>query len=318
MELHELIRASRQEHELTQEELADRAGVSTRQVRRWETAASVPLARRIALIADALQLSPGALSELCNAPSDVRAHWRAVRNVLRENGDIGTEKSMMRFRIAWGIDVHGLGPGDLANAVGAPVRTVGRWLVGPAEPGWAEQCAIADFLDLPVWWLHTDYSDGCDLLGWAADDVTTDRAEAARLLETMRFPYGWSFTQTTVDEYLVTNVATAHGLPADDVQRVAYPLTRSSGSRTAVKRPYPAAAVMTRALHENTGDIPLTPRLRLQSIAAILGVDSSTITRWAKGTTEMKPTTAARVAFALSLRSWTLWRPPSDAPIRRR
>lgn len=200
MELHELIRASRQEHELTQEELADRAGVSTRQVRRWETAASVPLARRIALIADALQLSPGALSELCNAPSDVRAHWRKVRNVLRENGDIGTERS-------------------------------------------------------------------------------------------------------------------AHGLPAEDVRRVAYPLTCSPGSRTPLKRPYPAAAVMTRALHENTAESPLTPRLRLHSIAAILGVDASTITRWARGSTEMKPTTAARVAVVLSLRSWTLWRPPSDAPI---
>ena len=312
MELHELIRASRAEHELTQEELADRAGVSTRQVRRWEAGASVPLARRIAPIADALQLSPAALSELCNAPSDVRAHWRQVRSVMRENGDIGTERSMMRFRIAWGIEVHGLGPGDLADAVGASVRTVRRWLVGPAEPGWAEQCAIADFLDLPVWWLHTDYSDECDLLGWAADDVTTDRAEVARLRETMRFPYGWSFTQTTVDEDLVARIATAHGLPAEDVRRVAYPLTCSPGARTPEKRPYPAAAVMTRAL-QDTGHIPLTPRLRLQSIAAILGVESSTITRWAKGTTEMKPTTAARVAFALSLRSWTLWRPPSDA-----
>jgi len=312
MELHELIRAGRAEYELTQPELAERAGVSTRQVRRWEAGANLPRASRIAPIADALHLSPGTLSELCNAPSDVRAHRRGVRSALRENGPLGTETSMIRFRIAWGIEVHELRPGDLADAVGASPRTVRRWLAGEREPGWAAQCAIAEFLDLPIWWLHTDYSDGCDLLGWSADDVTTDRAEAFRLRESMRSPYGWSFTQTTVDEDLVTNISTAHGLPADDVRRVAYPLTCSPGSRTPLTRQYPAAIAMTRALQDNTAGIPLSPQLRLQSIAAILDVDATTIKAWAAGTTEMKPATAARVAIALAMRSWSLWLPRSD------
>lgn len=306
MQLHELIRASRQEHALTQDALAERAGVSVRQVRRWETGTSVPSGPRIAPLADALQLSPGALSELCKAPSNVREHGRRVRGVIRDNGadDVRRDESMIRYRIRWGMDVHNLSACDLGDALGLSARSVRRWLAGTTEPGWEQQCAIADYLDLPIWWLHTDYNDGCDLLGWPADDIAYDRAEAAQFLKTMRFPYGWSFTQRDIDEAMVARIADAHGLPADDISRVAYPTTFTPGARAHVKRPYTAHRAISRALHANAAGNPFEP---LAGIAAILNVDSSTINRWATGATEITPSNAVKLAFLLSVRSWALW-----------
>lgn len=312
MHFHDIITASRQEHALTQEEVAERTGVSIRQLRRWETGTSVPSGPRIAPLAKALELSVGELSELCNAPSAVREHGRRVGAVARSTGadEVRRDESMIRYRIRWGIEVHDIRPRDLADALDISVRRISRWLAGTTELGWREQCAVANYLDLPVWWLHTSFSDGCDLLGWSADDIASDRADAAKLRRTMRFPDGWSFTQDTVDRDMVERIARAHGLPADDIRRVAYPLTCTPGSQLRIERPYSAAAAITRALRDNTAGIPFEPRLRLESMAAILAVDSSTITRWATGTTEIKPTKAARLAFLLGVRSWTLWLPP--------
>ena len=313
MQLSEIIKASRQEHALTQDTLAERAGVSVRQVRRWESGESVPSGPRIAPLADALQLSPGALSELCNAPSDVREHGRRVRVVVKENGadEVRRDESMIRYRIRRAIEVHDLRAHDLADALELSVRSVRRWMDGATEPGWEQQCAIADYFDLPIWWLHTNYHDGCDLLGWPAYEIASDRAEAALLVETMRFPNGWSFTQRKVDEALVARIAAVHGLPVDDVRRVAYPTTSAPRARAHVKRPYTVDRAISRALHDNPAGTPFEPKLRLVGVAAILNIDTLTITRWATGATEISPSNASRLAFLLAVRSWTLWLPPA-------
>lgn len=193
MELHQLIRAARQEHDMTQQQVADRTGASIRTVRRWEAGQTLPSGARLHELSRVLCLSGSGLVELSGGPAHRRAAARAYRTLLAEEPSLrqSLEPPPFGWRARQSMSWRGLALDEAAGSLNVSPATVRRWLRG-SPPRWPLQHQLAELLDIPVWWLHTTYLDSCELFGHPAHHLHTDRAEVARLASGMERPYGWS------------------------------------------------------------------------------------------------------------------------------
>jgi transcriptional regulator with XRE-family HTH domain len=315
MELNELIRTARGEHGLTQQQLADGVGVTLRTIGRWETGASVPRSSAIAKLSAALHVAPAALVDHASGPAARRDLARTYRQLL---GDDPTLRELLepspfgprlRHAMAW----RRLRSDDVAGYLAVVPRTVRRWMRGQA-PRWTQQAALAHLLDVPVWWLHTSYLDGCELLGHPAENLHTEPDEIARLRSVMERPDGWRHDETDVDEEFLAAVAGAHDLPLDDLRRVAYPwATRWRWDGRAFEppadsaSPFPGRLSAALAARVALDGRPRTIAESTVFAASLLRVAEETIMRWARGASESSADQASQLACALCIPSWQLW-----------
>jgi transcriptional regulator with XRE-family HTH domain len=315
MELDELIRIARSEHGLTQQQLADGVGVTPRTIGRWEAGASVPRSSAIARLSGALHVAPTALVDHASGPAARRDLARTYRELLgddpslRELLDLSPFGPRLRQAMAW----RRLRAEYVASYLAVAPRTVRRWIRGQA-PRWTQRAALAHLLDVPVWWLHTSYLDGCELLGHPAENLHTEPEEIARLRSVMERPDGWRHDETDVDEEFVAVVAGAHDLPLDDLRRVAYPCaTRWLWDGRAFEPPADSASPLPGRLSAALASrvaLDGTPRTTAESAvfaASLLRVAEETIMRWARGASEPSADQVSQLACALCIPSWQPW-----------
>lgn len=217
------------------------------------------------------------------------------------------------WRLRQAMSWRELKAADVAGYLGVSAVSVRRWM-GGRLPLFAHQHLLAHLLDVPVWWLHTTYLDGCELFGHPAEHLHTERDEIARMRAVMLRPDGWTHTETDVDEAMLKRISAAHGLPVDDLRRVAYPLATPWRWRNApfvlpVDAGSPLPKRLTEAIRSTRGldgEQHSEARTRL-FVSHLLNVAGETVARWAAGKAAPSAAQAHLLASALRIPSWRLW-----------
>lgn len=88
-ELGDAIRTARQNKKLSQQQLADHFGITKSAVNAWESGKAVPDQRKLAKLADVLELAPGVVAGMPNKPGE--QPFEVVSERIHTAGDHGRE-----------------------------------------------------------------------------------------------------------------------------------------------------------------------------------------------------------------------------------
>lgn len=307
MQIGDLLKAHRELRGLSQYQVADRLRTTRDTVARWERNEHKPRPEHMIALAALYDEHERGMTWPVDPEMARRLASARRAELLAEQPDlVDFERDPFGWRIRQVMAWRGLAPWTLARRLGVTIKTVGRWRAGETTPEWSGLWAIADLLDVPVWWLRCGGEEEQAMYG----------PYDLRAHETGRPPDiddGWAFAERTAAE---------QGIPIEDIVRTAYP--RWMGWR------------WTDRLDEWTPleppPCPITPRLQLAAVAwcrehgellegartwlhDLTGKPESTVRRWLDGGRVPRWREASLAAAALEIPTWLLWAPAAEVPV---
>jgi transcriptional regulator with XRE-family HTH domain len=317
MTLGRMIRRARKAAGMTQEQLADELQTSAHVVAGWERDRHLPVDRHLQGLARVLELDLDELRARARPTLLVRRLAVKMRHLFDEEGwsvvDWSDEDDPFRWRLAQVLEWRRLSPALLARTLGKQESTVRRWLAGGPVPRWPTLFALADLLDVPVWWWRLGYLDGMAVFGGedpGGGDTTV--GEDGQVSE----EFAWSWCEDR---------AAALGVEPDEIARIAYPSWtgwRWEGRLHEWTPPPAPRCPFAQHLHDaiygpreaRFGLPASTPEEHLAMLQVACEVDERTLARWLSGERVPRWQEAKRAADAVGLSAWQLWRVPEAMP----
>ena len=142
------LRELRLQRYLTQEELAERAGVVQETIASWELGRKQPRLRSIRKLAEALGLPPAEVDWAIN----VTRQREADPTPRRPRGESTGPRQATSFStwLSQQMERQRIGASQLARAIGVSHVTVVNWRAGRCEPGPATAGRLADYFNTPA------------------------------------------------------------------------------------------------------------------------------------------------------------------------
>ncbi|WP_445152449.1 helix-turn-helix transcriptional regulator [Baekduia sp. Peel2402] len=306
MQIGDVLKAHRELRGLTQQRVADRLQTTRDTVARWERNDHRPRPHHMIELSKLYDQQRDLMW-----PVDPEMARRLIsarrRELLAEQPAlVVVEPDPFSWRMRQVTGWRDLDPSTLARRLGVTSKTVARWLVGETTPDWDMLWAIADLLDVPVWWLRCGGVEEQAMYG-PYEACAEDTGHPPSL------QHGWDFAERTAIE---------HGIPIDDVVRTAYPKWmgwRWKGRLDEWARP-------------QVPPCPITPRLQLAALAwcgehgaliedahtwlhDLTDMSELSVRRWLDGERIPRWREASLAAAALEIPVWHLWIPGVAAPV---